>query len=128
MAEMGITVSALDLRTIAIGIGQAFDCVGEIFVEAGPATAGIEFALCREQRVVAAAADIGAIFKKVIVLSAKRCFSTFMHDHAFFCWCQLIHCFVSLVYFLNGRSFKFKRKALVAFPTIYEGTRDEVEI
>lgn len=44
MAQMGITMRALDLGTESVRVGNSSDGIGKVLVETGPATVGIKLA------------------------------------------------------------------------------------
>ena len=90
MAQMRAAVGADDFNSVSVGISNPLDRSGKFIVKTRPAAAGFEF--CRRviKRIIAAAADIGAGRKKIVILAAKGPLGGFADDNAFFLRRQLV--------------------------------------
>lgn len=69
--QVGAARGTGDLRAPAIRIQAALNRAGYFVVEAGPAAAGVKFIFRPIKRSVAAPADIGSGFEKIIKFTAE---------------------------------------------------------
>ena len=80
MSEMGAAVGADDLRSVAVGIGDAFDRPLDLVVKTGPPTVGTELVAGAVEGGVAPFADIDPLLEMVIVFPAERAFGPLLNN------------------------------------------------
>ena len=81
MAQMTATTGTDDLGPPAVGIGHPFNSAGNLIVETGPATTGIELVRRTVQRRTAPAAMIRPRFMVVFVFTGKRALRPLVQDY-----------------------------------------------
>lgn len=84
MTQMTVAISAGNFSASTISIWCVGNRAGNFLIKTGPTAMRIEFTVGSIQLSIATAADIGAIFKPIIVFPSARSFRVFMDNDVFF--------------------------------------------
>ena len=79
--EVCAAVLTLDFGAHPVAVRNALHCARDGIIKCWPAATGIELALGSIEFCVAAAADVRAVFERILVLAGERSFSPSIFDH-----------------------------------------------